>query len=82
MLDLSMPHYYFDISFELDTVLDSEGMVLADFPAVRLEACALMMELSQDQQRKGRSSNIAVTVRDAARLPVASGKLTLEVRLL
>ena len=75
-----MPHYYFDISFELDTVLDSEGMVLADFPAVRLEACALMMELSRDRQRKGESGDIAVTVRDAARLPIAAGKLTLEVR--
>jgi len=76
-----MPHDYFDISFELDNALDPEGMVLADFPAVRREACALMMELSRDQQRKGWSGDIAVTVRDAARLPVASGKLALEVRL-
>lgn len=61
---MTLPRYYFDIEDET-VVPDTEGRVLPDRAAARIEALARGADFAADPEKLGGAGVVVVTVRDA-----------------
>lgn len=60
-----MPRYFFDVHDEGDDVLDTQGMLLPDLEAARLEATRALIGIAQDVlPADGPQQSLSISIRD------------------
>jgi hypothetical protein len=76
---MAMPRFYFDLRDGEEFTPDEEGVELDDLEAAKTEATEALAQLAKDVLPGAERREIAVEVRDEAKLPLLRAALRFEV---
>jgi hypothetical protein len=74
-----MPRYYFDTRDNDNFLRDEEGLDMAGDDAARNEASRGLAEMARDVLPGSIKRQLAIEVRDAAKLPLMAARLVFEI---